>query len=184
MPSGHRAGTPHGAPGQFRRSSLCHRSVAGTDPHHVPATGVKIGRSRPTATIFLILWWAGRPTTTSSASRAGASVCAGSGLPVPRRRTLTQRPIRLWRIGARLPFVRSEETSLPPSWLRSVSYAGSVARATPHGQSDSQPVIQIASLKLRSQVSWRLASWRVRALVHSMAAVRVRRPSMRSIASV
>jgi hypothetical protein len=41
---------------------------------------------------------------------------------VPRRRTLTQ---------GILPFVRSEETSLPPSWLRSVSYAGSVARATP-----------------------------------------------------
>ena len=29
-----------------------------------------------------------------------------------------------------MPFARSEETSLPPSWLRSVSYAGSVARAT------------------------------------------------------
>ena len=30
-----------------------------------------------------------------------------------------------------MPFAHSEETSLSPSWLRSVSYAGSVARATP-----------------------------------------------------
>jgi hypothetical protein len=30
-----------------------------------------------------------------------------------------------------MPFARSEETSLSPSWLRSVSYAGSMARATP-----------------------------------------------------
>ena len=73
--------------------------------------GVKIARSRPTATIFPILWWGRRPTTTSSASRADASRCAGSGLPMPHRRTFTQ---------GILPFAHSMPASLSASCLRSL----------------------------------------------------------------
>jgi hypothetical protein len=92
----------------------------GQSPHHALATGVKIARSRPTATIFPILWWRRRPTTTSSASRLGASVCAGSGLPMPLRRTFAQgRPIRLRRIGARPSLTRMQPALRNPccAWL-------------------------------------------------------------------
>jgi hypothetical protein len=51
-----------------------------------------------------------------------ATSCGRSGLPVPRRRTFAS---------GILPFAHSEETFAAQSLLRSVSYAGSRARATP-----------------------------------------------------
>jgi hypothetical protein len=57
------------------------------------------------------------------------NVNAGSGSPMPSRRTLPS---------GILPSGRSEETSLSPSRLRSVSYAGSIGTGSPEQSFDSQ----------------------------------------------
>lgn len=136
--------------------------AAGSDPHHAWQRGEKIGRSRPIAMIFPILWLGWRLTTTSSASRPCASGRAGSGPP-------PHGFVSEHASGEGLAVVALVELSPIPG--------------SEHDMSD-YAVTQIASLKRRSQVSCRLASWRVRVFVCSMAASRLRRPSMRPIASV
>ena len=56
-------------------------------------------------------------------SSAGPASCGvGSGLPVPRRRTLATNT---------LFFARSDAAFAPPSWLRSAAYAGSWGMGSP-----------------------------------------------------